>query len=266
MDTFLKLLHEYKNSSISESINYEQMNEILISHHSTAIEGSSLTEDETRMLLTEGTTVNGKPLEHHNMALDHHKALLWVLAKAKMKTAITSQFIQEISASVLRTTGSIIHAAAGSYDPSKGEFRKSNVFVGTRYFMSYQKVENAVKELADSLNVKNQMVKTEKEIYDLAFDAHFLLVSIHPFADGNGRTSRLLMNYILAYHHQPLALIYQQDKLEYYKALEKSREDDVVNLKPIRDFMYAEQIKYFQEELNTYKSRDKNINYTLPNS
>lgn len=261
MDTFLALLKAYKSSGLSESINYEEINDILISHHSTAIEGSSLTEEETLLLLTEGITAKGKRIEDHNMVLDHHKALLWILEQAKQKEKITSAFIREISAWVMKSTGSVIYAAAGSYDVSKGEFRKSNVFAGTRYFMSYQKVEKAVNELTSTLEIKNKRVETEKEIYDLAFDAHFYLVSIHPFADGNGRTSRLLMNYILACHHQPLALIYTQDKADYYNALEKSREEE--NTKAIRDFMYSEQIKHLREEMDKYKSKDKNMNLTF---
>jgi Fic family protein len=91
------------------------------------------------------------------------------------------------------------------------------------------------------------------DIYDLAFDAHFKLVSIHPFADGNGRTSRLLMNYILAYHELPLAILYAEDKQNYYAALEKARREEPENLQPVRDFMYSQQCKFFGTEIAKYK-------------
>ena len=60
----------------------------------------------------------------------------------------------------------------------------------------------------------------------VSFRRPFFLVSIHPFADGNGRISRLLMNYILSYHQLPLATIFKEDKLEYYQALEASCPQD----------------------------------------
>jgi Fic family protein len=72
-------------------------------------------------------------------------------------------------------------------------------------------------------------------------------VSIHPFGDGNGRVSRLLMNYILEYHKQPLALIFSEDKADYFQALENSREQE--SLTPFRNFMYAQQTKFFEQEI-----------------
>ncbi|MDR3059848.1 MAG: hypothetical protein LBU84_17140 [Prevotella sp.] len=143
MDQFLKLL---ESLNLSDVLNYELINEALISHHSTAIEGSSLTVEETILLLTEGITAKGKPVVHHNMVTDHQAALEWILEQAKSKRDVTPEFIQKLSSLVLKTTGGIINAMAGSYDSSKGDFRKSNVYVGPRYFLSYQKVEQAVSE------------------------------------------------------------------------------------------------------------------------
>lgn len=254
MDRFIDLLNKYKKLHLNDVINYQLMNEILISHHSTGIEGSSLTEMESRILITEGITAKGKPLEDHNMVKDHQDALVWMLEIAKKQRAIAPAFIQELSARVMKSTGSVINATAGTYDSSKGEWRKSNVYVGDRYFVNYQKVENEVYKLCSKLNADLQKVKTEKEIYELAFDAHFYLVSIHPFADGNGRTSRLLMNYILAFHNQPLAIIYKEDKQSYFEALEKSRQDENLDLSPIRNFLFGQQIKYLMNEISKYQA------------
>ncbi|GHT61643.1 cell filamentation protein Fic [Bacteroidia bacterium] len=245
---FFILLNEFNSFDIKNAVNYEIMNEILISHHSTAIEGSSLTEQETRLLLTDGITAKGKPLEDHNMVTDHHKALLDVVRMAKEKIQITPQFIQNISALVMSSTGGVVNTMAGSYDSSKGEFRKGAVHVGDRYFTNYLKVPREVQTLCDDINAQIDKVKTPEEIYNLAFDAHFGLVSIHPFADGNGRTSRLLMNYILEYHGQPMALIFKEDKLDYFKALEQSREQE--SYTPFRNFMYAQQAKHLSTEIS----------------
>ncbi len=248
-ERFEKLLNRFNELDIRSAINFELMNEIHISHHSTAIEGSSLTEEETLLLLTEGITAKGKPLQDHNMVKDHQEALVQTINLARQKKDISSQMIQMMSAWVMKTTGGIINAPAGSYDSSKGDFRKSMVHVGARYFTNYQKVPRDVENLCEEINCRIKEVKTIEEIYDLAFDAHFYLVSIHPFADGNGRVSRLLMNYILEYHNQSLAIIFKEDKLDYYLALEETRKNDEFNIQIFRDFMYGQQEKYLEQEI-----------------
>jgi Fic family protein len=247
--TFTQLLDRFRKSGIPEAINYEQMNEILISHHSTAIEGSSLTEEETRLLLTEGITAKGKPLYDHNMVRDHHRALLHIIETANKKQPVSAAMIRELSSMVMKTTGGIIHAAAGTYDSSKGDFRLSMVTVGARYFPNYQKVPGEVDKLCTKINAQLNPPQSTPQIYNQAFDAHFDLVSIHPFADGNGRVSRLLMNYILSYHRQPLAILFNEDKSDYYNALETSREQE--DRQPFRDFMLSQQIKYIKRELKS---------------
>ncbi len=254
---FEQLYNKFNELKIADSIGYERMNEIFISHHSTAIEGSTLTEEESRLLIEEGITAKGKPLYDHNMVKDHFDALQFVVETAKEKKKITPAFIQQISAHVMHSTGGIINAAAGSYDSSKGDWRKSAVQVGTRYFTNYQKVEREVTALCEELNKHIDAVKTPCKIYQLAFDAHYYLVSIHPFADGNGRTSRLLLNYILAYHNMPLATIFTEDKLEYYKALEETHGSEETNLTPIREFLFSQQEKYFMQEIEKYQKSEE---------
>ncbi len=68
----------------------------------------------------------------------------------------------------------------------------------------------------------------------MAFDFHYDLVSIHPFADGNGRVSRLMMNYILVYHDQSPAIINKEDRNQYFQSLEESRE--IEDSTPMRKF------------------------------
>jgi Fic family protein len=249
---FIARLAEFERLQIRSSINYDKMNAVLISHHSTAIEGSSLTLEEARLLLTEGLTAKGKPLDDHNMVRDHQQALEAVVAMAKQRQKISPQLVQNIAAMVMKSTGQVINAAAGSFDSSKGEWRKLAVHVGGHYFTSYPKVEREVAALCKLLNERNKPAMQPVEVYDLAFDAHFGLVSIHPFADGNGRTSRLLMNYILAYHHLPMAVLYAESKLEYHAVLRKNQEGEDVNLQELRDFMYGQQIRFFEEEVRQF--------------
>ena len=114
------LLEEFKELKLKEAMNFELMNEIFISHHSTAIEGSSLTEEESRLLIVDGITAKGKPLYDHNMVKEYFEALRFIVEQAKKRREITPVFIQEISAHVMRTTGSIIHSSAGDKVLLKG--------------------------------------------------------------------------------------------------------------------------------------------------
>ncbi len=83
---------------------------------------------------------------------------------------------------------------------------------------------------------------SDNEKLEFSFDDHFNLVTIHPFYDGNGRTSRLLMNYLQAVLHLPLAIVYKEDKTDYFTALQESRKQE--SLKPFTAFMYDHYKKY----------------------
>jgi Fic family protein len=244
---FSKALNLFKKSGIPDSVNFEVMNEILISHHSTAIEGSSLTEQESRLLLLEGITAPGKPLSEHNMVMDHQKALVFTLEQATQKTPVTNELIQKINALVMKNTGGEIHSIAGSHDSSKGDFRRSMVHVGDRYFSNYQKVPGEVAEVCKFINDNVKKTVDTVAVYNLAFDIHFNLVSIHPFADGNGRTSRLMSNYVLHYHNLPLSIVFKEDRGSYFQALEDTRKNS--NIQIFRDFMFLQQEKYFLGEI-----------------
>jgi len=252
---FMESLKRFKDFNVQDAMDYNKWNEIFISHHSTSIEGSSLTVDETRLLLAEGITAKGKPLRDHLMVTNHHAALLEVIAYARKKGQITSEYLKRISALVMKDTGGLVNAMGGSYDISKGDFRLGMVYVGKRYFMDYHKVPDSVEKLCADIRTNINQVQSIKEIYDMAFDAHFDFVSIHPFGDGNGRVARLLMNYVLEYHKQPLAVIFSEDKADYFQALEDSREKE--NYTPIRNFMYAQQTKFLEQEITKLNNGTK---------
>ena len=256
MDNDFKAVFDtFKSLNIEDSLNYELMNEILISHHSTAIEGSTLTEEESRILILDGLTAKGKPITHHLMMKDHYDALIEIIRLSEEKCEITPEFIRKINANVMKSTGSVINTALGSFDVSKGDWRKVNVHAGTRSFVSYQKVEPMTTSLCAEIQKQIADVEAMEDIYNLAFDAHFSLVSIHPFADGNGRTSRLLKIYILSYHKKPLAIVFKEDKQDYINALEESRKEETEHA--FREFMYEQQTKYFEQEIDKVQKQDK---------
>jgi len=84
-------------------------------------------------------------------------------------------------------------------------------------------------ELVTNINETMNKDLTLIEKINLSFAAHFNLVSIHPFYDGNGRTSRLLMNYIQAIFHLPFSIVHNESKVEYINALVESRESNNIN-------------------------------------
>ena len=154
MDKELDLLIDtYINLNLSKNIDYDKFNEYAIVHHSTTIEGSTLSEIETRLLLDEDLTPKGKPLEHSLMTKDHFRALQFVLKKAEDYDHIDNSFIQTINGRVMENTGKIYETVLGQVDGCKGEFRKGNVSAGDSYFVNYDKVEGLTSELITRINV-----------------------------------------------------------------------------------------------------------------
>jgi Fic family protein len=244
------LLTNYKALNLQDVLDHEKFNEYSIVHHSSSIEGSTLTEVETRLLLEEDITPKGKPLIHSLMVKDHYTALRYVLEVATVKNAITVDFIQQINARVMKNTGSIYNTVFGEIDATKGMFRKGNVSAGGSYFPNYDKVIPYTTELVKRLDENLPNVQGDEEQLKLSFSAHFDLVSIHPFYDGNGRTSRLLMNYIQAYHKLPLAIVFKEDKADYYVALQETRKQE--NMQIFYEFMFGQYQKHLEQEITSY--------------
>ena len=255
MDSLIK---KYQSLDLSEILNFEKFSLIAISHHSTKIEGSTLTELESQILLDHGLTPQGKPLNDSLMVQDHFNAIQFVVSKAKAKTPVSVSLIQQIHALVMANTGSVYKRILRDIDNSKGMFRKGNVTAGVgSYFPNYDKVEKLTYEIVDMINEKMKENLSMEEKINLSFDAHFNLVSIHPFYDGNGRTSRLLMNYIQAFYQLPLALIYSEDKNQYYQSLIDTREKNDISY--FRNFMKSQYEKHLNSEIEKYQS-DNNSN------
>lgn len=220
----VKLIKHYNDLGIAGVIDHERFNLIAIDHHSTRIEGSTLTEVEAQVLINEGKTPNGKPLEESLMVTDHHKALLFTLENAKAGKALSIELLQQINSLVMKNTGKLYNTILGTVDSATGAFRKGNVTAGISYFPNFNKVERLTSELIKKLNdAMCKQLSVEARLM-LSFEAHFNLVSIHPYYDGNGRTSRLLMNYIQAYYQLPLGIVRSENKAAYIQALVDTRE------------------------------------------
>ena len=208
------------------------------------------------------------------MVQDHYNALLFItkkarpddpVARAKDKVTVTPDFIQTINAAVMKQTGSIYQTVFGELDAGKGVFRKGNVSAGNTYFVGYQKVEELINKLCDGINQKLSSVNDIIEKLNCSFDAHFDLVTIHPFYDGNGRTSRLLMNYLQAYFNLPLSIVFKEDKAAYFEALQQTREEK--DMAVFRKFMFAQYAKYLRQEIEKFEQANnggtKGIGYSF---
>ncbi len=253
-ETIISLIEKFQNLELSKNIDFDKFNQYAITHHSTTIEGSTLTEIETRLLLDEGITPKGKPLLHSLMVQDHYRALLFIMNAEREDKAVTPGFIQQINSVVMKQTGSIYNTVFGEIDGSKGMFRKGNVSAGNTYFVNYDKVESLVKELCEKINTRIKDTSVIEQL-NTSIDAHFDLVTIHPFYDGNGRTSRLLMNYVQLHAGLPIAIVFKEDKAEYFEALEKTRQQESIEI--FRNFMYDQYAKYLQQEITKYEKLQK---------
>ncbi len=244
------LREEYLERGIMNSIDYEKFCMISIVYNSSKIEGCSLTETDTKVLLEKNITAQGKPLTDHLMVKDHYDAFLKLKEDAAVKRKLSVTFMKEIAAAVMKTTGGITRTALGDFDTAKGDLRLAQVYVDIKYFPDYSKVPALMEKLVVEVNNRIDLVKGD-DILKLAADIHYNFVNIHPFGDGNGRTSRLLMNYIQMYHNEPLIKIFTEDRAEYINALNETEEKSNPDI--FRDFICSQQIKFYEAELNKFK-------------
>lgn len=256
------LYQKFVKLGISEAVDYEKYYLYSLITHSTAIEGSTLTEIETQLLFDEGVVAGGKPLVYHLMNEDLKNAYELAKEEARRRAPVTSYFLQTLNATLMRTTGSVHNVMGGSFDSSEGEYRLCGVTagIGGHSYMNYQKVPAKVAELCWQLQERINTTSTIREQYELSFNAHLNLVTIHPWVDGNGRTSRLLMNYIQFLYNLFPTKIFKEDRDEYILALRQSQEEDS-NL-PFSVFMAGQLKKSLSLEIERFNaSQTKCFNF-----
>ena len=232
----------------------QQLSQVMVSAHSTMIEGSRVTVLEAfDFLLGAAPTLGpGKPLAGYDMLGDHARALDLALLRADARQLPGPALLRELASAVMQSTGRLTNTALGTVDPTQGDLRRGNVFiVGASSFPNAQKLPALVAALSGELRERMPVATTLREQLELAFEAHQRLVSIHPFNDGNGRTSRLLMNYVQRYYGQPLTIVFREDRREYFTALEQSRVAE--DLTVFFDFMRGQHGKSLTYQLTAAK-------------
>ncbi|ABS76904.2 Fic family protein [Coxiella burnetii] len=182
-----------------------------LTYTSNAIEGNTLTRQETALVVEKGLTVGGKTLKEHLEAANHAHALDWVKTQANRSP-------QDLNEQDIFTIHHII--LKGIDDENAGRYRNVSVRIaGSRVVLP-----NPMK-VPDLMTNFIRFLKQPSALHPVEFaaEAHYRLVTIHPFVDGNGRTARLLMNIILLMSGYPTAIIRKRDRLAYINALEKAQ-------------------------------------------
>lgn len=252
IDKLIALIGRYKELGIDAQIDYEKFYLYSIITHSTAIEGSTVTEIENQLLFDEGISAKGKTITEQMMNLDLKRAYEESIKLAKLKTPITVDVLKTLSKLVMQNTGSIYKTALGEFSSANGDLRLVNVSagVGGKSYMSYQKVPARLQEFCDWLNAQRGKKMSMAERYNISFEAHYRLVTIHPWADGNGRMARLMMNHIQFEFSLVPAKVLKEDKGDYINALIATRESDDITI--FQDFMTEEMTKTITTDINAY--------------
>lgn len=251
-------LKAYRASGVEEQVDYQKFYLYSIVTHSTAIEGSPVTEIENQLLFDEGIAAKGRSLTEQMMNVDLKDAYLYAFKIASENLKYTPQLLQQLSALVMRRTGSEYSTITGHFDSSKGEFRLCNVSagIGGRSYLAYNKVPRAGDDFCRWLN--EEISKVDKTniatCYRLSFEAHFRLVSIHPWVDGNGRTTRLVMNMIQRQLGLVPSIVRKEDKGEYIQSLVDSCENDDSTI--AQDVMLRHHIANLNRRVSQYQEND----------
>jgi Fic family protein len=199
----------------------QKLYDVELTYTSNAIEGNTLTLRETAELIEHGITVGGKPLRDHLEAVDHYDAVQWVRALAAASVPLDEATICELHRRiVLRSQPEI----AGIYSRLSRRIAGSPVV-----FPNPAKIPQLMAEL-------DTWLKAAPSDPPAAFEGHFRLTAIHPFADGNGRTARLLMNMMLIRGGYPPVAVRPQDRKTHLDALERGSLAE--DLDPFQAFMH----------------------------
>ena len=196
-----------------------------------------------------------------NLDLKHayEQSILW----AKEHKPFSVEMLKQLSALVMKNTGSVYSTLQGEFDSSKGDLRLLGVTAGAggRSYMNFLKVPARLADFCNEINRRRELLlenPSEMDAYLLSFDAHNILVSIHPWVDGNGRMSRLIINHLQFEFNLVPTKVMTDDKAAYIEALNASREEE--SMLPFQSFMLQEHIKNLKAEIEQYeRSMDDDV-------
>ena len=178
-----------------------------------------------------------------------------------MPSGVTVDWLINLASKVMARTGSEYHSMGGDFSAAKGELRKLNVTAGLggKSYLSYLKVPERLAAFCKELNKRRKAIDPSDicAVYDLSFWAHYELVTIHPWADGNGRTSRLLMNLLqMEFGVLPVKVL-KEDKATYIQALIDTREKEDIGI--FQNYMAELHVKHLKSDIDQFLSSTTEI-------
>jgi len=220
---------EYKKFSKSYKEKYMKDFLVKFTYNTNAIEGNTLTLKETGLVLRDGITPKGKKIKEIQEAKNMEKCFEYML---NYKKDICLSFILELHKILMTDIDNEI----------AGKIRDVNVRVGNSAF-----IPPSNKILKDEIRSFLSWYQRNQNLHPLVLAAivHLKFVTIHPFEDGNGRISRLLMNFVLSKNKYPMLNIRYSNREEYYDALEECQVDETK--KKFVKFVKKEYLKEYEE-------------------
>jgi len=200
-------------------------------YNSNAIEGNTLSLEETAFFLKKGLTVQGKSMVEHLEAQNHIQAILFLKDVVEKTHPLTEGLIKELHALLMRGidwmwVGAPERRVRKPTRPGQYKVEPNHVVRLDGKIHHYCEPIKVPEEMERLLRFYEEK-KSERHPVELAAEMHYGLVQIHPFADGNGRLARLLMNLILMHNSYPPAVIRNEKRQEYYQALIAADEGDL---------------------------------------
>jgi Fic family protein len=194
---------------IPRSAKEKDLQEIAIAftYNTNAIEGSTITLEEARLILEDGVAPS-KSIRDIRETESHAAVFLGML---KAKERLSGKLLLKWHEGIFRETKPDI----------AGRFRNYMVRVGSYVAPDWRMVEKLVGQLVEFVN------ESSLNSVEVAARAHYMFEKIHPFGDGNGRVGRLLMNFVLWKNGYPMLVIEYKKRASYYRALQRTEEDFV---------------------------------------
>ncbi len=240
-------LDAFRPLSPEQLVNLKKIFDVDFTYNSNAIEGNTLSYAETKFIIKERITVGGKKLSEFNEVINHKAAIDYIETIAKTKHyELTREEILSIHKIILQNIDT----------QNAGQYRKVPVYVKTSNQQVHHFCEPA--QIPVEMDKYFQWFFNERKLHPvlLAAEAHYRLVAIHPFIDGNGRTARLLMNLVLMQYGYPPAIIKVENRKTYLDAIELRQNKD--RAEPFNELIADEVLNSLEIYLETLQ---KNIRY-----
>ncbi|HLR68354.1 MAG TPA: Fic family protein [Virgibacillus sp.] len=196
----------------------EYLNDVLVrlAHHSSAIEGNTITLPETATIILDQTLPNNSKITRREYfeVLNHEQTFEYVIDQIRNETPLSVSVIKDIHEKLTDRL---------QYD--KGKFKENENYIEGAEFSTAlpQKVPELINQLVGNLEYKIDIARSDEDVVKAILESHITFEKIHPFSDGNGRTGRMVMNYSLLENGLPPLIINKENKGLYNQILHEAQ-------------------------------------------